>query len=121
MSQSDGTILMNEPCPYVGPFRKQILLIALTTALDNGVWIDASDLLYFSIEFAGTATTIAAQLYGSNAQAQPTTFNSTDSKIGAAITAQGITTYTGPYRWINLRMTAPTGGNTQAILQALTQ
>jgi hypothetical protein len=121
MAQADGTVLMEEPCKYVGPFKRQIILIGATTGADNGVWIDASDLLYFTIEFAGTATGVAAQLYGSNAQAQPTTFNATDSKIGSAITTLGFTSFTGPYRWINLRVSSVTGGNVQAVLQALTQ
>jgi len=118
--QIDGTVLMNEPCAYVGAFKRQILLVTLTTVADNSVWIDASDLLYFTIEFAGTATSLAAQLFATNSQAVPAT-GAGGTAVGAAITTNGIYTFTGPYRWINLRVTSVTGGNTQAVLQALTQ
>lgn len=124
--QPDGTVLMDQPCKYVGPFKRQIILINQTSsASDNGVWIDASDLLYGTIEvtIVGTATGFSLQLYGSNAEAQPTTFNASDSKIGSAITTTGFTSFTGPYRWINLRLgTGATGGGTVgANLQTLTQ
>jgi hypothetical protein len=124
--QPDGKVLMDQPCKYVGPFKRQIILINQTSAAsDDGVWIDASDLLYGTIEVTkvGTASAYSFQLYGSNAESMPTGFNSTDSTIGAAITATGFTSYTGPYRWINLRLnTGATGGGTVgANFQALTQ
>ncbi len=124
VGQPDGTVLMDQPCKYVGPFKRQIILINPTTTTDTGIWFDASDLLYGTIEttIVGTATGFSLQLYGSNAEAQPAN-GVGGTPIGAAITAVGFTAFTGPYRWLTMRVnTGPTGGGTVgANLQTLTQ
>lgn len=113
----DGTFLQgpNLPCAPVGAFKNQIILIDQTSGTDNGVWLDMSDVLNGTIEITkvGTAASFSFQLFGSNAQAKPTLFQAGDSTIGAAITTAGFVTYTGPYRWVNLRLgTGATGGGT---------
>lgn len=119
----DGFVAQDNPArTSIGPWKRAVVMVDASSSADNGVWIDASDFLYFTVHVFGTATSgISVQVYGSNAEQIPTTFNATDAKIGAAVTAFGLTSFTGPYRWINIRSAAPVGGTVGVNLQMLTQ
>ena len=123
--QPDGTILTGPNTPAngspVGAFKNQIILIETTGGVDAGVWIDASDMLYFTIGFEGDGTVFSATLWGSNQADKPAAGGSGGIQIGTAITAAGFSSFTGPYRWLNLRLgTKPASGTIGAFLQSLT-
>jgi hypothetical protein len=124
--QTDGTQLMGPNVPAngspIGAFKNQILVINSDQLTHVGAWLDASDLLNMTLGVEGAGTGFTIQFWASNAEVQPPTAGSGGVKIGNDITAAGMYAFTGPYRWINVRMTVgPTNSqNIGAVLQTLT-
>lgn len=78
------------------------------TATEDGQWINIEGLAPFSIHVSGI-TTGTVQIRGSNDASKPAD-NTDDIQLGSDITADGITEYTVPVRWIKSKVSAYTSG-----------
>lgn len=81
-------------------------------ATSNGEWINVQGIHPYSIHVSGI-TTATVQIRISNKLTKPA---DTDHEIqaGSNITANGITEYTAPVRWIKARVSAWTAGTIRA-------
>jgi hypothetical protein len=77
-------------------------------ATEDGVWVNIEGLSPFSIHVSGI-TTGTVQIRGSNDATVPAN-NTDDIQLGSDITADGITEYTVPIRWIKSKVSAWTTG-----------
>jgi hypothetical protein len=98
-------------------------VFAAWTMVDNkattttGHWIDWRGYAQGTLHVTGI-TTATLQVYVSNAATVPA--DGTDAiQLGSNITANGVSTIVGPYRWVKVKVSSWTSGTIVAILQAV--
>jgi len=85
--------------------------ILSSSAVSEGTWIQVDGLLPpYTIALFGFATADRAQIYVSNAYAQPAAVAPAAGdgtlKVGADISADGYVSITTPFRWLRVRKSA---------------
>ena len=90
-------------------------LLDAIVATGNGEWIDVRGLKSYNIHTSGI-TTATIQVRGSNDEARPSDATH-DIQLGSDITADGMTQFTAPVRWIKARVTVWTSGTITVIIE----
>lgn len=111
----NGDIISNGPAPFVGPARQTILMLDSQTAATDGVWVLLEFFRNFSLEVIGLGSA-SITLYGDNGAEEPSATGGV--AIGTAITANGMTAFSMPVRWVRVAITSYTSGTISAILHA---
>jgi len=111
----NGDTISQGPSPFVGPARSTYLMLDSQAADTNGVWILLEYFRNFSLEVLGLGTA-TIQLYGDNGAQEPSATGGV--AIGSAITANGMTAFSIPVRWVRVAISGYSAGTISAILHA---
>ncbi len=92
-------------------------LLSGVSGVDSGKWIDVKGRRNLTIQFKGIGTA-TCRVHVSNDPTKPA--DNADEVIQvASVTANGMVSLTGPYRWIKVSVSAYTSGTISAFLEAV--